>query len=180
MSRAIERLRDEHQVLGFALDILARFDRELRLGMAVDTEDIATLLRVLRTYADDCHQAKEERLLFPLLRETLDGKSRGSLEATLAEHEVGRLWVERMEAALRPTLQVGPFSAAAQAYAGLLRGYIRREETELFPLAERVLAGPRLEALGRGFDSHEADVIAPGWGEQLEGLLERLYCKYPA
>jgi hemerythrin-like domain-containing protein len=62
----------------------------------------------------------------------------------LMEHDEGRAHVKAMEEAAQKALdgktgQIPGIVAHARGYAALLRGHIDKEDTILYPLAERVL-----------------------------------------
>ena len=85
-----------------------------------------------------------------------------------------------METAITDGLDPAKFVRAAQGYAGLLREHIRKENSVLFPMAEKVLSEAQLDELYEGFEEHEEKVIGHGRHEELHAMLERLQKKYPA
>jgi len=71
---------------------------------ADEADDIETILRFLRVFADDHHQAKEESALFPELRRTSAG-NQGPLRQMTFEHDQERSLVEGLEVLL-PLIEV--------------------------------------------------------------------------
>ncbi len=83
-----------------------------------------------------------------------------------------------MERAVDAGPKPGPFKAAAQEYARLLRSHIEKENGVLFPAAERALAPGELQELFRKFEEHEQTVMGKGRHEELHEMLKRLKTKY--
>lgn len=178
MSRAIDDLRHEHEAILFALGILARITQRMEAGVAVAVDDLSAFIAFLKEFADKCHHGKEEGLLFPALVRAGLPEQGGPVEVMLAEHAQGRQWIHDMEAATQPTLDAAAFTTAAAGYSELLRAHIEKENTVLFPMAERLLAQDQLDALFDAFERHEAQVIGQGRHEQLHALLRELKAKY--
>ncbi len=169
---ATAELRHEHQVILRALAVLERAGERLAAGAAVDEAALAELVGLVRTFADTCHHAKEERHLFPRLA----AQSVGDVLAPfLAEHEEGRGYLRGLAA--------GPAAARAAAvrrYVGLLRDHIEREDRVLFPMADAVLTAEAQAELGRRFAEVEAEVAGPGGHERLLAVLDRVEAAFPA
>jgi len=95
----------------------------------------------------------------------------------LAEHAQARQVIGKMEASLAAGDLAGLRRAAGQ-YAVLLRVHIRKENTEYFPLAEKVLNEVQLETMYAGFEDLEQNVIGEGRQAQLHAVLKHLEEKY--
>jgi hemerythrin-like domain-containing protein len=178
MSHAIDDLRHEHEAVLTAMDILAGIERRLAAGGAVSRDDLAALTGFLREFVDRCHHGKEEGLLFPALTRAGVPQQGGPLQALIEDHVQGRGWLRQMEASLAPALDAPAFARAARGYRELLLAHIRKENDELFPMAQRVLPPSQLDPLAQGFEAHELQVIGPGRHEQLHALLHDLQRKY--
>jgi hemerythrin-like domain-containing protein len=102
------------------------------------------------------HHADEEEDLFPALIESMAGSDpvciRELAESLMAEHrELDRLW-----AVVRPWLGAvaaghpsAPAPAEIDPFVELYERHAKREEAELFPMAERLLGSSELDAIGR-------------------------------
>jgi hemerythrin-like domain-containing protein len=101
----------------------------------------------LKEFADKCHHAKEEGLLFPALTQAGIPERGGPLGVMLSEHIHGRDLVRKMEDALGNTLDYKKFATASKEYVSLLQSHIEKENSILFPMAERTLDPARLESL---------------------------------
>lgn len=171
MSHAIEDLKQEHDAILFALDILERMVARIDAGRPVDPQQIGSLLAFLHEFADACHHGKEEGLLLPALLDAGLARDADPLRRMLDEHGRGRKLVQRMRGAALPMLRGPEFAAAARAYAALLRGHIAHEHEVLFPLAESRLSTAQLDNLFDAFAIHESEVIGPGRHEALHEML---------
>lgn len=180
MSRAIDDLKHEHDAIEFALKILDSIDRRLAAGDTVDSVDLAAFISFLQEFVDTCHHGKEEGLLFPALAQAGLPPQGGPLDILLSEHVQGRQWIGRMRQSLQPTFDAQAFSEAARGYRALLLAHIEKENSVLFPMAERVLPASALDRLAQGFDAHEAQVMGAGRHEQLHAVLHDLKGKYLA
>src|SRR5262245_229499 len=128
-------LIQDHQIILRALDVLDIMSARTENGDAVEPQHVETLLRFLRTFADDHHQVKEESALFPeLLRTSLANDAR--LRQMSFEHDQERSLVEGLEDALR-TKKGADFVHFAKWLALLIRAHIHKEDNILFELAER-------------------------------------------
>ncbi len=108
----------------------------------------------IRTYADRFHHAKEEDVLFVELVNNGMPAKRSPIEAMLIEHDHGRAFVGALESAATAALagdesQVPAIVFNGRGWAALLTDHIHKEDTILYPLAERVLPAavrPRMVA----------------------------------
>ena len=177
--RAIEDLIAEHRGIERMLNILEEVADRLDAGRRVERDDMAAMLEFIQVFADRCHHAKEEDLLFPAMASMGISQEGGPIGVMLHEHGVGREHVREMAGALAGAADGGraasqAFSEHARAYAQLLRQHIDKEDHVLYPLAERLLGREEDERLYEGFERVETDVIGAGRHEEFHRLLDRL------
>lgn len=177
MSKAIEVLRHEHDAILMALNILDRIADEAKHGR-INSADAVSFVGFLREFADKCHHGKEEGLLFPAMIGAGTPAEGGPVSVMLEEHERGRALVAAMSAASDPDLRPDAFGDAAEAYSAHLRMHIEKENTVLFPLAERTIDPAILESLISKFEAHEEVVIGHGRHEELHDMLKAMKSKY--
>jgi hemerythrin-like domain-containing protein len=174
---AAEDLREEHVIIERALSVLEAFALGVEASKAVPKERVASLLDLLKTFADKCHHGKEEQILFPALLATKAADARATVDDLLKEHEVGRAAVSRMSDGVagweKPEAR-RLFAAAAHDYVDLLRRHIAKETEGLLPLSERLLSQPEQLALAGKFEEMETQVIGHGVHERLLKTLEAL------
>ena len=182
--RATELLVHEHEVIGKVLDGAEAEAERLRRTGEVRRERLGKLVDFCRNFVDRCHHTKEEKHLFPALEERgvpagARGAGAGPIAVMLGEHEEGRRTVRGLAQALEQGEQA-PGRAARllaerlEAYVGLLRAHIEKENNVLFPLADRVLSPQDQEKLLAAFEKVEAEEMGEGTHERYHQLAHEL------
>lgn len=171
-------LAHEHEVILLVVEAAEREAAAIRNRGRVDAGRIAQIADFFAGFADTCHHAKEERLLFPLL-EAHGKEPKECSPAELArQHETGRNHVRAIRAALvRVTNASSPAREVADhlaAYADLLREHIRKENEVLFPYAERILSRAEQDELAREFERIEREETGVGVHERYHRLAHNL------
>lgn len=169
-------LAEEHKIIVTVLGAVERRVAELEAGAAVEGEWFGQLLEFLRAFVDRCHHGKEERHLFPALRELALPEEAAFLDELLEDHDRGRRGVAAAEAALQAPAGTTPEPGLAEtlsAYAAGLRKHIYRENTELFALTDRRLSAEQQAEVAEGFERVEEELGA-GQHEALHRLAEEL------
>ncbi|MBX9790521.1 MAG: hemerythrin domain-containing protein [Pirellulales bacterium] len=140
LMQATETLKHEHDLIERVLVLLSDAAKTLQGGGHLPFGFQEWAVDFIRRFADGCHHAKEEEVLFPLLEQRGVARHGGPIGVMLYEHDIGRDCVGRMAAAL-PSANNNPaaFAAAAQEYVALLRQHIFKENNVLFRIADRVL-----------------------------------------
>jgi len=95
---AIDQLMAEHELIVEVLDALDGYASNVERGTEVEPSDLAELVRFLREFADGCHHAKEEGILFAAMEQAGFPREMGPLAVMLAEHEQGRGYIARLRA----------------------------------------------------------------------------------
>ena len=118
---------------------------------------LAQCVEFFRLYADACHHAKEEDLLFPVLEERGVPREGGPIGVMLEEHRIARGLVARMATAVADLEAKGGDSArdafrdAARDYLQLLTQHIYKEDNVLFEIGDQVMAETDQAQLAAGF-----------------------------
>jgi len=177
--RPTDVLRQEHQLILAVLDAAEREARAISGGAAVDAERIAKYVDFITTFADHCHHAKEEDLLFVRMGEKGFPREAGPVGVMLHEHEVSRGHV-RAVAGSAAAAAAGDADARAlvvehlTAYAGLLRQHIFKEDNILYPMADQAFSEADQAALAADFERVERDEIGAGVHETYAALAREL------
>lgn len=171
-------LRHEHELVCRSLAGADALAESARIEGAVDVDAVRSFVDFAQHFTDGCHHAKEEHLLFPLMRER--GAEAGApVAAMLTEHEGGRERIRRLQGAL-DAAAAGDAAAVAtvaenlSAYAALLRAHIAKENHVLFPLADHLLDEGERRELAEAFERVELEETGPGEHERLALIAERL------
>ncbi|MBI5362757.1 MAG: hemerythrin domain-containing protein [Planctomycetes bacterium] len=174
-----EILSNEHRVIERALDVLDAIAKRACERNAIDLDASAKVLRVLRTFADECHHGKEENQLFPRIEQRGMPRHVGPMAVMLHEHELGRAAIRAMgnavEAAKKNDASApAAFAKHATEYTTLLREHIAKEDQILFPMAESMLTDADRADLLRQFANVEAKDIGAGVHEEMLALVDEL------
>lgn len=129
----------------------------------------------IRNYADRFHHAKEEDVLFVELINNGMPEKQSPIEAMHIEHDQGRAFVRNMAAAAEKALaaeagQIAIIAENANGYIDLLREHIDKEDTVLYPLAERILPEDVRAQMVDAY--HRAEDQTPGLEEKYQRLVE--------
>ncbi|MCL4466598.1 MAG: hemerythrin domain-containing protein [Chloroflexi bacterium] len=179
MSEATQQLMLEHRAIERVIGALDKAADKISAGETVAPATIERALQFIRGFADQCHHAKEEAVLFPALGRHGVPREMGPIGVMLADHEQGRAYVKGMSAAL-PGYAAGDPTARAQlaenmhGYAGLLRSHIAKEDNVLYPLSDRALSAEEKAAMFEEFERIEREMTGPGEHERHLALIEEL------
>ena len=179
--KATEVLMEEHRVIERVLVSLETGADRLEAGEAIQPEFFLEATDFIKGFADGCHHAKEEGVLFIAMQANGMPAQGGPIAMMLAEHEMGRAFTRSLrEAAQR--LQSGDFSAGknvvqnARGYVALLKQHIYKEDNILFPMANQVIPVSAQEQVWEGFERVEHEETGEGVHEKylaLAGALEK-------
>jgi hemerythrin-like domain-containing protein len=176
-----EDLIHEHKAIKVMLGIMKNIADDISDNKGVDAEDIERIVDFLRTFADKCHHGKEEDALFPALVAAGLPQKSGPIAVMLYDHLLGRNYINTIETAVK-NYTAGqsdqPIADGLLNYVDLLRGHILKEESILFPMADRILSEETQEQIAGRFEIIEEEVIGHGIHEKYHDLLEELRMKY--
>lgn len=176
---AMEVLMKEHRIIEKTLDALEAWAGDVGGGSAEGKDELRRFITFLRDFADACHHAKEEDILFAVLIEHGFSREQGPIAVMLHEHEHGRLLLGAMDQLAR---QAGPWSdkdrqrlvQLVRAYSTLLRQHIGKEDMILYPMAEANLSDAVKSDLVEQFARFEEEETGSGEHERLHGLAHSL------
>ncbi len=159
-SRAIAALMHEHEIILKAVDGLDRMSAALRNGRRVEPAALREAVEFMRAFADTCHHAKEEDLLFPAMVAAGLPAEAGPIAVMKSEHAGARACIASLAAAI-DAYQGGDPAGAARVVAAidcienLYPQHIAKENNILYPIAEARLGAGELDAMARQFDAIE-------------------------
>ncbi len=185
MEKAIAVLMEEHRRIEQVLGSLEGFAAAVAGGLESDRAYVGRYAGFFRGFADACHHAKEEDVLFQRMVERGFSRDSGPVAVMLHEHEVGRTHV----AALRRLSEAkGPLSPVegqqvvreAKGFAPLLRAHIMKEDRILYPMALRILSGPELDEMAASFAAFDRAQREAGTWDRLQALADELLAAFPS
>lgn len=161
----IHELIHEHRYILKVVHGLSLFDTALEHKQCIDTQLLCRAVEFMREFADHCHHAKEEKILFPAMIAKGVPKSGCPIEGLLREHDQGRELVGALARA-NEAYAAGVAGAAETlraAIAGIQRLYpnhIWKEDQMVFPLAEKLFDPAETARLAADFDVAEREMGA--------------------
>jgi hemerythrin-like domain-containing protein len=137
-------LSQEHRVIESRLDRLEQEIAAIQRSGPFVRATFDEALDFFRNFADGCHHAKEEKLLFPRMAARGVPEHGGPIGVMLAEHDQGRSYLRAVRDNLAAAEQgsaeaLRAVSENASGYIALLRQHIMKEDNILFRMAKMVL-----------------------------------------
>jgi hemerythrin-like domain-containing protein len=176
-TKSTDVLEREHEVIQKVIVTKSVVADRLDNTHNVETATLRDISAFLHDFSEQCHHAKQERFLFPLLEARGVSASGCPIAVLPNEHEKGRALLTQLDDATQAFLTSG---AAKQTLVITLRALVRlyvdhiwKEDYILLPMADKVLSDNAHAKLSEQFDSIEAGLGA-GRHRQLEGLSARL------
>ncbi len=142
--RCTDHLILEHRVILRAIYVLEAMADRAKKGNLPEAMDVERLLWFFRRFGDGHHQAKEETVLFPALRNTDAGRKGGPLQRMMFEHEQERSLLEGLEESLRTRNPID-FAYFGHRLADVLTTHIYKEDNILFDFARSSIS-PEMDA----------------------------------
>jgi hemerythrin-like domain-containing protein len=150
--KALESLRTEHQVISDVLAALETYGVRLERDASMSPSDLRRFTTFLNEFAGIWHHGKEEELLMPTLVQHGLAWDGPPLQEIREDHEQENYLLRAMQQA---ALQEGGWSAEDRRHAvGSIRAlvdferkHMNKEETFLYPAAERILPAHVLQSL---------------------------------
>lgn len=179
MNYASEDLINEHKGILTGLNILEKMVESLKENKKVEIEDIKEMVNFIKLFADKCHHGKEEGLLFPAMEKAGIQNENGPIGELLAEHITGRKYVTQMLDSMEDGhLKKEEFIQAATDYITLLRAHIIKENTDVFPMGDKLIPSEEQKRLIEQFEEFEETVMGKGTHEKLHEMLHQFKNKY--
>jgi hemerythrin-like domain-containing protein len=144
---------DEHKYIKRMLSVIRKYCNRILNGENVRYGDFFKIIDFVRNYADKHHHGKEEALLFERMTEELGPAAEKLVRFGMnVEHDLGRLHVTELEAAVRRVLEGDKEArldviANAISYTHLLIRHIDKEDGVVYKFAQNNLSEDTLERL---------------------------------
>lgn len=171
--RPTDTLRSEHEVIQRVLNVMERAGSILEADGTLPPDTLSSAIDFVRVFADGCHHAKEERTLFPRMREHGIPEEGGPLGVMLQEHDMGRAYIRQLEEAIERDDRA-QIIEALRDYVSLLRQHIAKENDVLFPMAEGVLSADEQERIAKDFERSEQEQFGADVHERYVALVDQL------
>jgi hemerythrin-like domain-containing protein len=158
-------LMHEHEVIKKVVAGLDKIATRLEGGNQVDPETLRAVVRFLREFADRCHHAKEEGILFPAMQAKGVPASGCPLEGLLGEHRQARALVTAFAEAV-DAYAAGRAAAgreivdAARKIVALYGSHMWKEDEMVFPMVDRLFSPAERDELFERFEEAEEEIGA--------------------
>jgi hemerythrin-like domain-containing protein len=184
MSRAIDTLMSEHQVILNVLGSLENYILQTQQGATLDRDILGDYVEFFRNFADKCHHGKEEELLFSKMNEYGFSNEAGPLAVMLLEHVQGRNHVKALAAIAAGTGLISPADQTqavqhALGFIPLLRNHISKEDQILYPMAMQYIPTEEMDRLQEAFESFETNVMGADTHAHFHHLADKLVATFP-
>ena len=171
-------LMNEHRLIEQVLNCLEKILEQCATEKKLDAKSAKQAIEFFRSFADRGHHGKEEAQLFPVLEANGFSGGCSPVVVMLREHELGRLYIQSMDAAIElaadgDSESLKWFIQHGQSYLKLLREHIHKENICLFPAANHRLTEKDQEQLQAVFEKIEAEEIGQGTHESVPQNCQR-------
>lgn len=181
---SIALMVEEHEFISRMLKVIRKACLGIMRGEAICYEDFNQMIDFVKNYADDHHHGKEEKFLFKAMEEELGALGQKLIRnGMLVEHDLGRLYMSDLKAALERTKAGDEESkldviANAISYTHLLTRHIAKENEVVYTFGEKQLSKDILEAIHEKTRVFEEEAMKKGIQAKYKTLLKTLEGKY--
>lgn len=187
MNYSVELMVKEHDDINRMNLVLRNICLGIMEGAEVPVEDMRGIIDFIRSYADKHHHGKEEKFLFPRMVERMGAVADNLVtHGMLVEHDLGRSHIRSLETALneyesRQTRELRlDILTEAMGYAHLLHLHIEKENSVVYPFAERSLSEEDFEYINTNSVRFEDEQTEKGVQDRYLGFLKKMEEKYSA
>ena len=179
MAKTLNIIRDEHRSIGAILHGMEYLVDRVRTRKAkIDPRVFSAMIYYLDTFSERMHHPKEDRYLFKAMR-SRGGEAAAVVADLEKEHAAGGEALKRLEQSLVRYEEGGDkeFPAFAEAVAKFVREYrdhMQKEESVVFPLAQRILSTADWQAIDRAFEENRDPLAAQRDSRDFEKLFDRI------
>lgn len=181
---SIEIMMEEHRYITRLLKVVRKACLNIFKGEEICFEDFEQMMDFVKNYADLHHHGKEEKFLFKeMLNHLGEVGTKLIRNGMLVEHDLGRLYMQDLRAALERTKAGDEESkldviANAIGYTHLLERHIQKEDEVVYTFAARQLSKEILEEVNVQTEAFEKEAERQGIQMHYKSLLEALEQKY--
>ncbi len=175
---ASEILHLEFDTTRRVLQILENASNCLDNDKPVSKETFNEIIEIINGFTHRCHQEKEDRVLFPFLKEVRGGEKKDFLGQLLMEHVSARDEMRNLASAVNYLYQgkkaKKKIIKIARSYIKFMDKHIHTEEKVLFPWMNKVLTRDEQMILIKNFEAMEKEDIEAGVHEKYTVMIEKL------
>ena len=184
MTEALQIISNEHRSMWQLTVVLDELRKQLGNPRQKPDGDLFKLiLDYIERYVERVHEPKEEAFLYKAVMErTSEGKD--MIAEFRREHASTPELVARLRGQLNSLLRdypagVAEFQAALEEYIAMMRRHIMKEESDLFPLARRVLTEQDWNGINTAFADSDDPLFGEGVRAEFRALMSRIVNQAP-
>src|SRR5262245_10416720 len=174
--KCTELLTNEHKVIRRIVDVLIAIADESERTLQLNRTDVQGILEILRVFADEYHQRKEEKTLFPVFTAVCDRTEVEAVRHMIQELDEDRSLVAAMDHALRQS-NAADFALHARRLAEIQRTHLDKEDDILFEIMNKSLSKADDQHVLEAFEVFDERFKSSRHGRLLHRL-KMLECKY--
>ncbi|MFP4661524.1 MAG: hemerythrin domain-containing protein [Halanaerobiales bacterium] len=178
---SIELMVEEHRNIKRVLMVIRKLALKILDIGEVDSEAYYKIIDFVRNYADKHHHSKEEDILFKKMIEELGTDvEEGPIANMLNEHQMGRMFMQKLENALEEYKQQGSEGAKIDiiansvAYADMLYHHIDKEDEAVYVYGKANLSKEGMEAVKKEVQNVEKSAAKNGVQDKYIAIVEEL------
>ena len=175
---ATEILLQDFLITKRVLQILEKASYCLDEGEQVSKETFDEIIEVINEFSDKCHREKEEKILFPFLKDIKENGKIDFLCQLLMEHVTARELIRNLSELTNKFHQGKKarkkISKVAHTYIKHMRKHIQTEEKVLFPWINKVLTPDDHVLLIKKFEEMNQEEYKSGLYENYVSKIEDL------
>ena len=172
--KCTELLTQEHKTILRMMNILS--EMATKSNERLIKEDVFSILEILRAFADDMHQGKEEGALFPVFMAACSPSEGNAVRHMIFEHNQDRSLMGGIEDAVRNS-DASNFAQYTNRLVEILRTHIYKEDSILFEVVDKTLSPEDDKKVVARFENYDRDFQQRGQDELLHRL-QSLEWKY--
>lgn len=177
-SSATEILHHEFDTIRRVLLILEKAANDLDAERPVSLETFQKIIEIISNFSDKCHQEKEDKILFPFLKDVQGNKKKDFLGRLLMEHVSARDKIRDLTESINTIYQgkkaKKKITKIAYSYIKYMEKHIHMEERTLFPWINETLTNDEQAVLLKKFEDMEREYINAGLYEKYIPMIEEL------
>jgi len=177
-SSATEILHHEFVTIKRVLLILEKAASNLDAGNPVSQETFYKIVEIISNFSDKRHQEKEDKILFPFLKDVQGNGKKDFLGRLLMEHVSARDKIRDLSESITNIYQGKKekknIAKIAYSYTRYMEKHIHTEEKTLFPWINETLTHDEQAVLLKKFEDVEKEDIRAGLYEKYITMIEDL------
>lgn len=183
--KAIRIIGNEHRSLAAVLHGMLYLVHDIRdNNTKPNFAVLGAMVYYIDTVPERFHHPKEDKYLFTLLRSRCPAAHQ-LLDRLEQEHRIGAEKVRTLQQALSRyqnggSPEFGAFLAVVDEYVAFEWDHMRREESEVMPLAKEHLTAADWEAIDAAFAGHSDPLLGAEAGVKYDKLFTRIVTLAPA